>query len=189
MLVSRSDPLTLTYHKNLIDSVSLEVSLRTHFQVLYIFFPVSYYSISIVLFGLLQSLTSEFFLKKLGNGNESNQGNNEPADEFERRIFGGGYGNSSDSGSFFRKLDRLQNAGNMRGGPGGGGGFSLDLEDMGESVNTTLSDGMQGKLREAARHFEYDSEEVDKDDYAFRPDVSFKTGMTYEPKVCKVQCM
>lgn len=77
----------------------------------------------------------------------------------------------------------------MRGGPGGGGGVSLDLEAMGESVNTTLSDGMQGKLREAARHFEYDSEEVDKDYYAFRPDVSFKTGMTYEPKVCKVHCM
>lgn len=80
----------------------------------------------------------------------------------------------------------------MRGGLGnvtGGGGVSSDLEDMDGSVNTTLSDGMQGKLREAARYFEYDSEEVDKEDYAFRPDVSFKTGMTYEPKVCKLQCM
>ena len=57
------------------------------------------------------------------------------------------------------------------------------MDGLDESFNT-LSDGMDGKLKKAATYFEFDPDEIDKDDYAFRPDVTFQSGMTYELKVC-----
>ncbi|KAJ7949754.1 30S ribosomal protein S18, chloroplastic [Quillaja saponaria] len=49
-------------------------------------------------------------------------------------------------------------------------------------ASTHYPDGMEGKLKKAATYFEYDAEEILKDDYAFRPDVNFLPGATYETK-------
>lgn len=57
------------------------------------------------------------------------------------------------------------------------------MDGLDESFST-LSDGMDGKLKKAATYFTY-SDEIDNEDYAFRPDVSFKPGMTYDIKVCE----
>ncbi|WMV09651.1 hypothetical protein MTR67_003036 [Solanum verrucosum] len=43
------------------------------------------------------------------------------------------------------------------------------LNGLDESFDT-LSDGMDGKLKEEARYFEFDPDEVEKDDYAYRAD-------------------
>ncbi|XP_076913244.1 uncharacterized protein LOC143571803 [Bidens hawaiensis] len=47
---------------------------------------------------------------------------------------------------------------------------------------TTLTDGLDGKLKDAATYFEYDVNEVEKEDYKFRPDVTFWPGNTYDVK-------
>ncbi|KAK1587856.1 hypothetical protein Q3G72_017527 [Acer saccharum] len=115
------------------------------------------------------------------NGFGNNQNNNkfESADEFERRIFGGGSPGNSDSGSFFRKLDRLGSARNSTG--------SGDVNDRDESFAAnddsfdTLSDGMDGKLQNAAMYFDF-TEEVEQEGYTFRPDASFPWGSTYDVK-------
>lgn len=60
------------------------------------------------------------------------------------------------------------------------------FDGLDESFDT-LSDGMDNKLKRAATYFEFDPEEIENDEYyAFRPDVSFKLGMTYDTKVCTV---
>ncbi|XVF46756.1 hypothetical protein PTKIN_Ptkin03bG0054000 [Pterospermum kingtungense] len=113
-----------------------------------------------------------------GNGSDwqlPNSNSFESADEFERRIFDGFSGESPKAQSFYQKIDRL------------GGGRSLGGEDFStmdglDESFSTLSDGMDGKLKKAATDFEYDTEEIVKDDYAFRPDVSFQSGNTYELK-------
>ena len=67
----------------------------------------------------------------------------------------------------------------------GEGSNSQILDGLDESFNT-LSDGMDGKLKKAATYFEFDEQEIEKDDYSFRPDVTFRVGMTYETKVCAI---
>lgn len=42
---------------------------------------------------------------------------------------------------------------------------------------------MDGKLKEAASYFQLDPEEVGKEDYAYRADMNFWPGNTYELKV------
>jgi len=46
----------------------------------------------------------------------------------------------------------------------------------------TLADGMDGLLKNAATYFEFDDEEIDKEDYAFRYDANFPRFTTYELK-------
>lgn len=103
-------------------------------------------------------------------------------DEFERRIFGENFGGNSKTDSFFEKLDKFGQTRDRVGSKSGeGSGFSV-LDGLDESFNT-LSDGMDGKLKEAATYFEFDPEEVQKEDYAFRPDMNFMPRMTYDTKV------
>ncbi|KAJ1427591.1 Ribosomal protein S18 [Sesbania bispinosa] len=52
------------------------------------------------------------------------------------------------------------------------GGSSQVMPDLEQSFDT-LSDGMDGKLKDAAQYFEIDEEEADKDDYSFRYDTTF----------------
>ncbi|KAJ4981337.1 hypothetical protein NE237_032174 [Protea cynaroides] len=116
------------------------------------------------------------------NDNKSNK-SFESADDFERRIFGGFSESGPNTDSFYQKLDRLEKA---RGRSGFGsrqnaGNGSQLLDGLDESF-TTLSDGMDGKLKKAATYFEYDPEEIGQEDYAFRPDVNFRGGMTYTTK-------
>lgn len=110
----------------------------------------------------------------------------ESPDEFEQRIFGETSGGNFKTDAFFAKLDRLGKAreghdSNMAGESGSGSGSHI-LDGLDESFNT-LSDGMDGKLKEAATYFEFDLDEVEKDDYSFRPDMNFQEGMTYGAKV------
>lgn len=109
----------------------------------------------------------------------------ESPDDFERRIFSGFMDNGPSTDSFYQKLDRLEKArGRLGTGSRNNDNNNSQFPDgLGESFNT-LSDGMDGKLKKAASYFTY-SDEIQNDDYAFRPDVSFQPGMTYTTKVCK----
>ncbi|KAK4377662.1 hypothetical protein RND71_003958 [Anisodus tanguticus] len=116
---------------------------------------------------------------------DDKQSNNsfESAEDFQRRIFGDSTGNRPSPNSFFRKLDRAEKSYD-RSGPGStfsSGNRSSVLDGLDESFDT-LSDGMDGKLKEAARYFEFDPDEVEKDDYAYRSDMTFWPGNTYELK-------
>ncbi|KAM3340158.1 hypothetical protein P3S68_030028 [Capsicum galapagoense] len=107
----------------------------------------------------------------------------ESAEDFERRILGDSTGNKPSPNSFFRKLGKVEKAYD-RSGLGsmfGSGNRSSILDGLGESFNT-LSDGMDGKLKEAASYFEFDPNEVEKEDYAYRADMTFWPGNTYELK-------
>ncbi|KAH6780367.1 hypothetical protein C2S52_011604 [Perilla frutescens var. hirtella] len=81
-----------------------------------------------------------------------------------------GGGSFSSMNSFYQKLDKAEKA-HDRYGIGG----------PGENYNS-LADGMEIKLEKAATYFEFDPIEVARDDYTYRPDVNFQSGMTYDTK-------
>lgn len=56
------------------------------------------------------------------------------------------------------------------------------MDGLDESFNT-LSDGMDEKLKKAATYFDFDPDEISKEDYAYRPDMNFWTGNSYDVKV------
>uniref|UniRef100_M1ARB7 Structural constituent of ribosome n=1 Tax=Solanum tuberosum TaxID=4113 RepID=M1ARB7_SOLTU len=107
----------------------------------------------------------------------------ESAEDFERRIFGDSAGNRPSPNSFFRKLDDAEKSydRSSMGSTFSSGNRSSILDGLDESFNT-LSDGMDGKLKEAASYFQVDPDEVDKEDYAYRADMTFWPGNTYELK-------
>lgn len=120
----------------------------------------------------------------MDDGQRANSG--ESVKDFEHHKFGDSFGRNSKEESFLEKLGRLGK------GPGygskfsGGSGSSM-LDGLDESFNT-LSDGMDGKLKKAAAYFEFDPEEFDKDDYAFRSDMKFFPKMSYDIKACSIRC-
>lgn len=63
------------------------------------------------------------------------------------------------------------------------GGSPQMLDNLEQSFDT-LSDGMDGKLKNAARYFEFDPDEILKEDYSFRYDTNFPPRTTYDTKVC-----
>ncbi|XP_047096371.1 uncharacterized protein LOC124708743 [Lolium rigidum] len=121
---------------------------------------------------------------------QSGEGAGESADAFENRLF-----EQTEQGdnSFFGKLDgtgnsfRRQGAGSGTGdwGRPGGRGYSEfgDREGslFGGSMDDSLNDGMNEKLDDAARTFHM-TDEVEDDDYDFRPDVNYRRGSTYNVK-------
>lgn len=136
----------------------------------------------------------------------------ESRDDFEQRIFGGISGSSSASESFFQKLDRLSKARNFtNSGPdkrygsevwndldgeeeydGKGDAEGMDdfddmdeYDEMDESFDS-LSDGMDEKLKKAATYYKVDPEEMEEEDYEYRPDMRFPIGSTYDIKVCNI---
>ncbi|KAK6934011.1 Ribosomal protein S18 [Dillenia turbinata] len=121
----------------------------------------------------------------LGGGNDENQSGNpfESADDFEQRIFGEAPGASQNLNPFYRKLDKIEKVHKMSGWDSkqDGGDASGFPNDLFGNFNT-LSDGMDQKLKQAATYFEYDLEEINKEDYSFRPDMTFLSGMTYDVK-------
>eukprot|EP00257_Ricinus_communis_P021224 XP_015580655.1 uncharacterized protein LOC8288656 isoform X1 [Ricinus communis] len=121
------------------------------------------------------NLFSIFETLCLSQGKKDSSNTLESNNEFEQRIFGG---ISENSLPFFQKLDRIEKARN-RPGSRMNEGISSNLDGLYEN---TLSDGMDGKLKKAARYFEFDPEEITKEDYAFRPDMTFRRGMTYDTK-------
>lgn len=117
-----------------------------------------------------------------GTNDNRNANSFEPDDEFERRVFGGNSGSNPNSVSFFQKLDRIEKARDNSGmGSKMNEGNRPDFLDGLDSLST-LSDGLDGKLKKAATYFEFDPDEILKDDYAFRPDMSLRPGMSYETK-------
>ncbi|RZC66551.1 hypothetical protein C5167_010241 [Papaver somniferum] len=74
----------------------------------------------------------------------------------------------------FLKLDKL--------GPRGRSGFGArsnyqSVDSLDENFNS-LSDGMDGKLKKAANYFGFNYDELETEDYAYRPDVNFRPGTT-----------
>nr|GLL43876.1 uncharacterized protein LOC109175871 isoform X1 [Ipomoea trifida] len=115
--------------------------------------------------------------------NKLNRSSIESTDDFEQRIFGDNAGKSQTNNSFYRHLDKAERDHNRfwQGSNINSENSSTFLDGLDDSFNT-LSDGMDNKLKEAARYFEYDPEEVDKEDYSFRKDVTFWPGNTYDIK-------
>ncbi|KAG8389739.1 hypothetical protein BUALT_Bualt01G0010000 [Buddleja alternifolia] len=115
------------------------------------------------------------------SGNRQNSNSSESVDEFEQRIFSDG--NSPNVSGFYQKLDKVEKA-HDRSGMGfsfNTGNRSSFMDGLDESYSS-LTDGMDYKLKQAAAYFEFDPEEITRDDYAFRPDVNFLSGMTYDTK-------
>ncbi|XP_004494819.1 uncharacterized protein [Cicer arietinum] len=101
----------------------------------------------------------------------------ESFEEFEKRIFSPGGTSKTDA-----ILDKLNQRVNNRDRYSSvQGGSSQFLDDL-EQTFDTLSDGMDGKLNNAARYFEFDPDEIDKEDYSFRYDTTFHRGSTYTLK-------
>lgn len=122
-------------------------------------------------------------LVQTDNGNSGRNSDNsfESSDDFERRLFGD-ISNNEINDSFYRKLDKLEKA---HGRSGIGSKLNSDdsriIDGISDSFNS-LSDGMDEKLKEAARTFVF-SDEIHDENYKFRPDVTFYPGMTYTTRV------
>ncbi|CAN6462547.1 unnamed protein product [Victoria cruziana] len=118
-----------------------------------------------------------------GNGSNKLGGSIESADDFTHRIFGGFGDSSSEADPFYQKLDRLEKTrGKTSFGPRRNSGDSSVFQNLDDvEIFDTLSDEMDGKLKKAAMSYPY-NDEIKSDDYAFRPDVSFRQGMTYTIK-------
>ncbi|PNX63553.1 ribosomal protein S18, partial [Trifolium pratense] len=95
-------------------------------------------------------------------------------EEFEQRIFSP-MGNSKTDAI----LDKL-NQQRARTRDRSAGNTQL-LDDLQRSFDT-LTDGMDGKLNNAARYFEIDPNEIDKEDYSYRYDTTFQKGSKYDTK-------
>ncbi|XP_044974176.1 uncharacterized protein LOC123442155 isoform X2 [Hordeum vulgare subsp. vulgare] len=108
--------------------------------------------------------------------------------DFERRVFGDQ--RKPDDNSFFGKLDGVGDSFGRRHGTGSGMGVFSQQGEMGNfglggrsgyvfmDGFDSLNDGMNEKLDDAARTFHM-TEEVEDDDYDFRPDVNYRRGSTY----------
>ncbi|KAK4387311.1 hypothetical protein Sango_2337700 [Sesamum angolense] len=109
----------------------------------------------VIMFHMFQLL--EMFA--VGTDNGHNMKSSESVDDFEQRIFSDG--NRPSLSSFYQKLDRAEKAHDRS-----GTGFSFTM----------------GNRSESCTYFEFDPDEVAKEDYAFRPDVNFLSGMNYDIK-------
>nr|XP_045089194.1 uncharacterized protein LOC109737945 isoform X2 [Aegilops tauschii subsp. strangulata] len=125
------------------------------------------------------SAAASFFRRSFLSG----EGAGESADDFEKRLF------ESDDKSFFGKLDGVGSSFGRRHGTGSGMGAFSQQGEMGNLFGgrsshgimdgfDSLNDGMNEKLDDAARTFHM-TDEVEDDDYDFRPDVNYKRGSTY----------
>ncbi|KAL2898739.1 30S ribosomal protein S18 [Bienertia sinuspersici] len=120
------------------------------------------------------------------HGNDENKNANasgESVNDFESRIFGG-LDDVGSSNSFYRRLDRIEKARYGQGNDSYVGGqdmFGLD------GSHTSLLDGMEGRLKDAAKYFEFNPDEITQEDYTFRTDMNFKSGMTYTPEDLNLQ--
>lgn len=112
-----------------------------------------------------------------GNGENKDANSFESADDFESRIFGGHSEGSSNS--FYRRLDRVEKA---RFGPGTTSSFGGQDQLGNDGSFTSLMDGMEGRLKEAAKYFEFNPDEINQEDYTYRTDMNFRSGMTYTPE-------
>ncbi|KAL9258037.1 Small ribosomal subunit protein bS18-like protein [Drosera capensis] len=85
----------------------------------------------------------------------------ESDEDFENRIFGARPEDSSNS--FFKKVQRLESS------------------SARSSMASLFEDGLEETLKKEAAYFKM-TEEVDEDDYTYRPDMNFQDGQTYDTK-------
>ncbi|XP_020208467.1 uncharacterized protein LOC109793408 [Cajanus cajan] len=124
---------------------------------------------------MLRSLSTWQFTD---NGTSNQQSNKpEPPEEFE--PFGQNPGRFAQFDSILEKINQ-QGKGQYRPDSGNDAGSEM-MHNLDGSYDT-LSDGMDGKLKNAATYFEFDEDEVDKEDYAFRYDANFPLGSKYDVK-------
>ncbi|CAA3025003.1 uncharacterized protein LOC111374869 [Olea europaea var. sylvestris] len=118
-----------------------------------------------------------------GTDDKQNSNSNESSEEFEHRIFGDASRSGPSFSSFYQKLDKAEKAHDLFGSGSkfNAGNRSNFLDGLDESFNT-LSDGMDEKLKKAATYFDFDPDEISKEDYAYRPDMNFWTGNSYDVK-------
>lgn len=134
----------------------------------------------ILLANNVRSLSSASFLENWSN-RQRNPNSFDNSDELERRLFDR---SGSSSSPFDRTLDRARRARQGLGSMGGNGFdneydnivLSDDEPDGLDENFDTLADGVDGKLKKAARYFEMDDDEVEQEDYTFRADVERKRG-------------
>ncbi|KAF6995724.1 hypothetical protein CFC21_012177 [Triticum aestivum] len=111
----------------------------------------------------------------------------ESTEDFEKRMFGNQ--REPDDNSFFGKLDGVGSSFGRRHGTGSGMGAFSQQGEMGNLFGgrsshgimdgfDSLNNGMNEKLDDAARTFHM-TDEVEDDDYDFRPDVNYRRGSTY----------
>ncbi|KAF6153652.1 hypothetical protein GIB67_027519 [Kingdonia uniflora] len=114
--------------------------------------------------------------------NDSNS--QESADNFEKRIFGGLSGNSQNNDPFLRKLDEVERVRDRFGNrPGNNENSNSMIFDGLDENCTTLSDGMDGKLKKAATNFEFDPQETKGyDGFSKGPNKPFSSRMSFQPK-------
>ncbi|CAJ1972290.1 unnamed protein product [Sphenostylis stenocarpa] len=86
-------------------------------------------------------------------------------------------------------LEKINQQGMARQRPGSGNGASSEMMHLFEEIHDTLSDGMDGKLKNAATYFEVDEEEINKEDYAFRYDANFPIDLKYDVKNLEYVCL
>ncbi|KAK7384878.1 hypothetical protein VNO78_30581 [Psophocarpus tetragonolobus] len=112
------------------------------------------------------------------NGTGNQQANkSEFPEEFEQ--LGENRGRYAQFDSLLQKINQNGMAQN-RAGSVNGASYQM-MHDLEES-HDTLADGLDGKLKNAAQYFEFDEEEVEKEDYSFRYDGNFPLGSTYDVK-------
>jgi ribosomal protein S18 len=110
----------------------------------------------------------------------SNSGSNAYKDNLFGNSFSRG-SNGSESNYFNDHIDKVKNDSESF----KASGYDLrnrsrDMDD--EDITHTLEDGMNDKLKKAASFFDIDWDEMSDDEFTFRPDVSFQSRNTYEPK-------
>ncbi|KAL9235370.1 hypothetical protein vseg_010132 [Gypsophila vaccaria] len=120
--------------------------------------------------------SSSFF----GPGNNGNQNGDsaESTKDFANRMFARSPEDSSSA--FFREYDKFDKG--LFGVGSTNNGVPSGMPNGDDDPFTTLTDGMEGKLKEAAAYFEVDPQEIAADDYNYRADMNMKPRMTYTPE-------
>lgn len=140
--------------------------------------------ISVLVVGMFQFLASTYWSQSdisafAGNDYMNSFNSSESTDESEKQSFS--------FSSIYKDLNKTDNtkyrAGNV---PSLDLGGDFGILDGPDEVSDTLSDGMELKLKKTATYFEFDHHEVSRDNYSFRPDYNFQSGMTYDTKVYPV---
>ncbi|XP_057548754.1 uncharacterized protein LOC130827134 isoform X3 [Amaranthus tricolor] len=96
---------------------------------------------------------------KSGHDNDENQNDKSFADDFANRIFG----ESLEESPLYRKLEKIE-------------------KNRSWGMFSNIGDSFEDSMKEAATYFEFDRNEINQEDFSYRADMNFRTGMTYTPE-------
>ncbi|CAO2825130.1 unnamed protein product [Amaranthus hypochondriacus] len=94
-----------------------------------------------------------------GHGNDVNRDDKSHADDFVNRIFG----ESFEEIPLYQKLDEIEK-----------------YKPWGMFSN--IGDNFEDSMKEAAKYFEFDPNEINQEDFSYRADMNFRPSMTYTPE-------